>query len=132
MRNTIPLIKWLSSKQKFLPFSPARMSLIYYNYCSLHFLGHLKQTQADTATYRSVSKNVNSRILFDQQWPVNVSEADVANIDGFSLSGRSVGIFCEHSNQPQLNLKVPLPDIICFSSTIRFRIHCSSNPNRNE
>jgi hypothetical protein len=50
---------------------------------------------------------------------VNVSVAVVAIVDGFILSGRSVGILCEHSNQPQLNLNAPLPDIICFSSTIR-------------
>lgn len=55
---------------------------------------------------------------------MNVSVAIVAIVDGFSLSGRSVGILCEHSNQPQLNLKAPLPDIICFSSTIRSRIDC--------
>jgi hypothetical protein len=30
----------------------------------------------------------------------------------------------EHSNQPQLNLKAPLPVIICFSSTVRIRIDC--------
>ena len=54
MRNTVPLIKWLSSKQKNLSFSPARMSLIYHNYRSLYFFVHLMQTRADISTYRSL------------------------------------------------------------------------------
>jgi len=54
MRKTVPLIKWLSSKQKNLPSSPARMSLIYHNYHSLYFFGHLMRTQADISTYRSL------------------------------------------------------------------------------
>jgi hypothetical protein len=50
---------------------------------------------------------------------VNVSAAVVAMIDGFSLSGQNVGMLCQHSNHPQINLKAPILDIICFSSTIR-------------
>jgi hypothetical protein len=50
---------------------------------------------------------------------VNVSGAVVAIVDGFRLSGKNVGMLCEHSNHPQLNMKTPILDIICFSSTIR-------------
>ena len=55
---------------------------------------------------------------------MNVSVAAVAIVDGCSLSGRNAGMLYERSSQLQLNLKAPLPDIICSSSTFRIRIDC--------